>query len=317
MFTTNLLNGMTCYSAESYLSLTLSRASRLTTSNIAHVVFLTNDVSFSKSLSKALPDRVFRQIGLSDTSPEVAKRYVISHLDYDAGDADAGLHDLTPSQRRKDLNELDDVLPLLGGRLTDLEFLARRIKAGETPSKAVKEIIEQSASEILKMFLFGNEDGARQWTPMQAWMLIKQLASSESLRYNEILLADAYKTGGERALQALEQAELISIQSSAGRPYAIKPGKPVYQPAFQRLTEDKVLQSRLDLAVLGESIKEESKSIDKYEQELHLLGELPKQPAELTSRVMYLLQKIQASQTKIEAYEKESGGLKKILMSEY
>lgn len=293
------------------------RAARLTTSNIAHVIFLTNDVSFSKSLSKALPDRVFRQIGLSDTSLEVAKRFVINHLDFDADDVDAGLTKLTASQRRKDLGELDDVLPSLGGRLTDLEFLARRIKAGETPSKAAKEIVDQSASEILKMFVFGVEDGARQWTPSQAWLLIKQLATSDSLRYNEVLLSDTYKTGGERALQALEQAELISIQSSAGRPYAIKPGRPVYQPAFRRLTEDRVLQSRLDLAELTESIKIETQSIDKYEQELHLLGELPKQPAELGNRIQWLLTKIQVGQAKVEAYEKQSGVLKKVLMSEY
>ncbi len=37
-------------------------AAGLTTANVAHVIFLTNDISYSKSLSKALPDRVFRQI---------------------------------------------------------------------------------------------------------------------------------------------------------------------------------------------------------------------------------------------------------------
>lgn len=41
-------------------------AAGLTTSNIAHVIFLTNDISYSKSLSKALPDRVFRQIALGE-----------------------------------------------------------------------------------------------------------------------------------------------------------------------------------------------------------------------------------------------------------
>jgi hypothetical protein len=42
-------------------------AASLTTSNVAHVIFLTNDISYSKSLSKALPDRVFRQIALGDS----------------------------------------------------------------------------------------------------------------------------------------------------------------------------------------------------------------------------------------------------------
>lgn len=108
-------------------------AATLTAANIAHVVFLTNDVSFSKSLSKALPDRVFRQISLGDCSPEVAKRFVINHLDDDARDAPDYNERLLPSQVRNDLSELDECIETIGGRLTDLGFLARRIKAGETP----------------------------------------------------------------------------------------------------------------------------------------------------------------------------------------
>lgn len=108
-------------------------AATLTTANIAHVIFLTNDVSFSKSLSKALPDRVFRQISLGDCSPEVAKRFVINHLDDEAKDASNNKVTLLPSQTRSDLSELDECIETLGGRLTDLEYLARRIKTGETP----------------------------------------------------------------------------------------------------------------------------------------------------------------------------------------
>lgn len=295
-------------------------AAGLTTNNIAHVIFLTNDVAFTKPLSKALPDRVFRQIALQDTSLETAKRYVINHLDFDAvekekpeeeGDDE---RDLTPSQKRKDLQELDSVIPLIGGRLTDLEFLARRIKAGETPTRAVKEIIDQSASEILKMFLLTD---AREWTPQQAWTIVRDLSRADALRYNEVLLTDAYKSGGEKALAALEQAELITVQSLNGRPYSIKPGKPVFQSAFQRLVKDKVLAAKMDLAVLGEAIGNENKSIDKYEQELHLLGELPNQPGQLALRVRWLLEKVAGSQAKIEGYEKESAGLKKVLQSEF
>jgi hypothetical protein len=110
-------------------------AAILTTANIAHVIFLTTDVSFSKSLSKALPGRVFRQIVLGDCTPEVAKRFVIKHLDADpdGGEVVNGEKKLTPSQLRTDLQELDEVIQILGGRLTDLEFLARRIQTGENP----------------------------------------------------------------------------------------------------------------------------------------------------------------------------------------
>lgn len=77
-------------------------------------------------------------------SPEVAKKFVITHLDSeDVSSTSDGSEKLTPSQRRSDLNELDQCIEVLGGRLTDLEFFARRLKTGQTPNRAVAEIIDQ------------------------------------------------------------------------------------------------------------------------------------------------------------------------------
>ncbi|CAI6330071.1 unnamed protein product [Periconia digitata] len=297
-------------------------AARLTTSNIAHVVFLTHDVAYTKSLSKALPDRVFHQIPLSDCSPHVAKKFVLRHLDADVADDPApkdGSPKEVPSETRTDLQELDTCIDLLGGRLTDLEFLARRIKTGETPTKAVHEIIDQSASEILKMYIFGIDDAeSRNWSPEQAWLLIKKLAEEESLRYNEILLDDTFKSNGEKTLRALEQVELISIVSSpSGRPSLIKPGKPVYHPAFKRLTKDSVLRSRLDLAVLTELVKVENATIEKCEGELLRLSDIEGRPALIAGRVQYLLAKLAKSQRAIEKYELEMGACKKVLSREH
>ena len=249
---------------------------------------------------------------------------MVSHLDSEGDlidDPDSPGKKVTPSQRRRDLIQLDECIDSLGGRLTDLEFLARRIKAGETPKKAVGEIVEQSASEILKMYLIGQDESSpRIWTPEQAWYVIETLAASEygTLRYNETLLADVFKGNGDRVLQALEQAELVSIVvSTNGRPQKLKPGKPVFLAAFKRLTEDIVLKSRLDLAILGELIKAENASIDKHENELKMLGELPRQPAELMPRITWLLSKIASSQANVEKYEAQGGLLKKTLKEEY
>jgi hypothetical protein len=128
-------------------------AAALTTANIAHVIFLTHDVSFSKSLSKALPDRVFRQLSLGDTSPEVAKKFVIRHLDADVPlpAEEEGEKRLTPSQRRADLAELDSCIDVIGGRLTDLEFLARRIKTGESPKSAFPFPVPPGAQVLTNM----------------------------------------------------------------------------------------------------------------------------------------------------------------------
>lgn len=290
-------------------------AAALTTTNIAHVIFLTSDVSFSKSLSKALPDRVFRQVVLSDCSPETAKRFVLKQLEIDADDV-AGEQPVTETRFRSDLHELDETINTLGGRLTDLQFLARRIRTGESPKRAVQEIIEQSASEILKMFILDVDVATRRWTPQQAWLLISKLADVETLRYNEVLLSDIYKDGGESTLQALENAELINIASSNGRPHAIRPGKPVYLAAFRYLTQDQVLRSRMDLAIYTQLIGIETKNIEKYENELKLLQEANARP-NFMRRVQWLLGKADASQYKVEEYERESAKLKKTLMASY
>ncbi|KAI9734866.1 MAG: mitochondrial escape protein 2 [Cirrosporium novae-zelandiae] len=304
-------------------------AATLSAGDIAHVIFLTRDGSFSKSLDKALPNHLFRTISLGDCSTEVAKRFVINHLDADADDepvAGEGETKLTLSQRRKDLEELDGCIEVLGGRLTDLEFLARRIKSGETPSKAVQEIISQSASEILKMHILDTDPStsSRPWTPEQAWLLIKQLASSPdtTIPYHKNWLEDTYRAGGpgnnDSTIQSLEQAELISVVLGPnGRPSAIRPGKPVYAAAFKRLVEDRVLAARLDLALALQLIKLANADIAKYEDELRLLGKLPKTPSELNGRIQWLLGKIRANQERVEGFERESKGAKEVLGLEY
>lgn len=288
-------------------------AANVTTGNIAHVIFLTTDVSFSKSLSKALPDRVFRQMSLGDCSPEIAKKVVVRRLDAE-NSVEGEEPKLTPSQLRTDLDELDSCIQVLGGRLTDLEFLARRIQAGESPGQAVKQIIEQSASEIMKMYLLAGE---KSWTPQQAWFLIKELAANEELKYNEMLLNDLFSKNGDQTLQILEQAELISIHSVNGRPNKISAGRPVYLSAFQYLTEDDVLRSRFDLSIITQQIAKEGATIESCEKELQLLAELPGMPAELKPRVRYLLAKAAASQERIVNFETKAGKLKKILSEKY
>lgn len=261
-------------------------AAALVQANIAHVVFLTGDTSYSKPLSKSLPDRVFRTIALGDLSPDVAKQYVLSHLSQTkpkdkkstASSAKNEKQEAHQVESPKDLQELDEVITVLGGRLTDLEFLARRMKTGQNPKQAVREIIDQSASEILKLFLLpnktsssgGGSGGGSKYSTEQAWTLIREIAKKESLRYNEVLLSNTFAAStapgvesGELALESLANAELITVKSHRGRPQTIQAGKPVYQAAFDALLKDSVLRAKMDLAVLTELAKIEGKVIEK------------------------------------------------------
>ena len=114
----------------------------------------------------------------------------------------------------------------------------------------------------------------------------------------------------------MEQAELISVATDKGFPRYVKPGKPVYRAAFQRLVENKTLQGRLDLLILAQLIGNENSSIKKYEEELQVLGSLPKYPWELTSRIEWLLRKVHGAQAKVLKYESDSAALSKILQKE-
>ncbi|KAK4167289.1 RNA12 protein-domain-containing protein [Cladorrhinum sp. PSN259] len=309
-------------------------AAALVESNIAHVILLTNDSSFSKPLSKALPDRVLNQVTLGDLSPDVAKHFVVSQLDSGKSnkvdedeDGQKPLPIKTDKQKRKDLKELDECIEALGGRLTDLQVLARRLNVGQSPKRAVSDIIEQSASDILRMFLLAankasgsGSEGEKKWSNEQAWYLVKSLADKESLKYNEVLLHNTFALSltpaaskPEAALEALADAELITIKSQHGRPATIRPGKPVYQAAFVRLIEDPVVKARMDLAALTELAKIEAKNIEKAEQELTVLAGLPNGPVQAAGRIQYLLNKLEGSQKKIEGFEKEMGGLKVVL----
>ncbi|KAK4224963.1 RNA12 protein-domain-containing protein [Podospora fimiseda] len=311
-------------------------AATLVENNIAHVIFLTTDTSFSKPLSRALPDRVINQVTLGDLSSDVAKHFVVSQLDNCNSDNDekdnhnegqSPLPIKTDKQKRNDLEELDECIETLGGRLTDLQVLARRLKVGQSPKRAVSDIVDQSAADILRMFLLAanksSDGGEKKWSNEQAWYLVKSLASQESLKYNEVLLHNTFASSltpgassPEAALESLADAELITIKSQHGRPATIRPGKPVYQAAFVRLMEDPVVKARMDLAAFTELAKIEVKNIEKAEQELTVLAGLPNGPAQASGRVQYLLNKLEVSQKKIEAFEKEMGGLKTVLGKE-
>ncbi|KAI1499806.1 RNA12 protein-domain-containing protein [Biscogniauxia marginata] len=303
-------------------------AAALVQSNVAHVIFLTDDTSYSKSLSKSLPDRVFRHASLSDLSPEVAKRFVLSHVANDTEPkkpTGSGAKKAQKPKPKVDLTELDECIGTLGGRLTDLDFFARRLKTGQTPKQAVADITEQSASEILRMFLLPGKTTTaddHKWSVEQAWYLVKALSSRESLRYNEVLLSPTFALStsapdGESALEGLASTELITVATSRGRPQKIAPGRPVYHAAFRLLAGDPVFAAKMDLAVLMELVKIEAKNIDKAENELAVLGALPRQPAQTAPRVTYLLSKLETAQKKVEGYEREMAGLKKLLSKEY
>ncbi|KAF7543363.1 hypothetical protein G7Z17_g10800 [Cylindrodendrum hubeiense] len=301
-------------------------AASVVQNNVAHVIFLTTDSAYSKPLAKALPDRLFRTVSLGDLAPDVAKNFVLSRLkDQIADEENKPEEDKTKtSVRRLDLAQLDQCISTLGGRLTDLEFLARRLRTGQTPRQAVDEIVDETATDVVRMFLLGKgtDVESKKWSSQQAWHIIKSLAETPSLRYNQVLLSGPFASSSstvdaEAALDSLASAELITVRTKQGRPELITPGKPLHRTAFAVLLRDRVLRAKMDLDIITDMSKAEARSIDKVETELALLGTLPRQTGETAGRITYLLGKLQASQVKIDQWDKETVQLKKILNEEY
>lgn len=280
-------------------------AAMLVESNVAHVIFLTTDISYPKILQKVLPDKLFRSVTLGDASPELALSYILKKL------ADQGLGNIKEDEKLS--LEIMQQLNILGGRLVDLDFLARRLAVGDSPAAASEAIVNQSANEIIKLYFTSTGNSA--WTRLQAWHLLSKLSQSDEVRYQEVLLDPIWKDSSD-ALKALEQAEMITIHSKNGRPGSIKVGKPVYRAAFRRISEDGVFCATLNLERLTHMIGLENLSIGKAEEELGRLADLSNQ-RKVAGRIEYLLEKIDGSQIKILDMEKTASRLKKILQTEY
>ena len=78
-----------------------------------------------------------------------------------------------------------------------------------------------------------------------------------------------------------------------------------------------MFNARMELGRLTFLAAEEKKNIEKAEEELARLKELPApQVKELESRIYYLLKKIQGSQRNIVQFDVEMNNVKKILTTE-
>lgn len=305
----------------------------------AHVIFITNDVSFENTLGPALPNHLFKVLTIGDADPQSAKSFVLQQISEANKTATQEVTDekeLKREPKSSDYPNIDQALQPLGGRMTDLQTFARRIMSGERPMRAASDMIDQSSSELLQMYLLKQNST---WTREQVWVLIKKLAALEAafetaqkdaqiksnsswfgstqahkeshqettmlplLPYVDLLSDPNFKTIEQQtALIALQNCEMITILQEGGRPVAIKAGKPLFQAAFKALVADKELNALMETQLLEKQVSSESAKIAKFEDELLSLSKLPSR-WEIKQRIDYLSSKLTVSQEKIQDYE--------------
>jgi hypothetical protein len=111
-----------------------------------------------------------------------------------------------------------------------------------------------------------------------------------------------------------------------GRQDVIRPGKPVYRAAFERLVSDPVFSATQDLSVNGASTSASEAAIQSISAELVELGQLfissngrwafggvPGVPVEVAQRVDVLLKRMRCEEDKLFALEKQAAELRSIL----
>ncbi|KAF9106445.1 mitochondrial escape protein 2 [Mortierella sp. GBA35] len=285
--------------AKEFWTFLADRAAVLVENHVAHVIFISNNVAASKPLSKALPNMTFETIVLTDATLDSAMEFVYKHLD------------------KEEYGNLTHCVKTIGGRLTDLELFVQKVKSGMGPEDAVSDILGRSVIEVRKnAFDFDTaEKKTLGWTPIQFWTVMKQLAAQDVVSFDELKIHPLFKND-ETPFGAMEQAELISINHKNGRPFSIRPGKPIYRAAFQEILSDEGFKAVMDLESATFLDKEEMVKVTKWEGELRELSNLLHQdgswlfgggrvPKEVDVRVKWLMKKLAESHAKIEKYEQD------------
>ncbi|BGP44021.1 mitochondrial escape protein 2 [Rhodotorula kratochvilovae] len=285
-------------------------AAVLVENQVAHVVFTSESATLAKPLAKALPSKPFNVITLTDASPEASLQYVSAKL--------ASFEQTLPT-------EAFPAVARLGGRQTDLELLVQKIRAGQTVDEAVDDIIQRNASEIRKNFFGDDEEEAKglKWSRGQAWAMVTGLSEQGELKYGETLLTTF---GGDDApLRALESASLISVHHVNGRPSSIRPGKPVYRAACERLIADAPFRAAMEYRAVDGALKTASGDVESAQRELTELARLFTEkgrwafgggstvPKEVEVRVGELLAKMRGAQAKQESLAAEKARLLTVL----
>ncbi|TPX31816.1 hypothetical protein SeMB42_g07699 [Synchytrium endobioticum] len=261
---------------------------------IAHVVFVTDNPSAHKSLTRQTNSRPVVQITLSDASLESSLSYVLRRLGFGFNAA-----------------ELKPLVEGLGGRISDLEVFVRKIRSGSKPGDAYTDIVGRAVSELRKVGLGEDleDSGKMQWTQPQLWQLVTLLAEHDEVGYDEVRFSPLFK-GDETALHALERTGLIVLMQDQCRPYRIKPGRPVFRVAFQTMLNDFKLVATMGILTVKTLMSEEEIKVKAAEREMVDLAAvlstraLPATAArELEERVTTVAQVIKTSNSKLNGWD--------------
>jgi hypothetical protein len=271
-------------------------AANLVQLNIAHVIFITDDVGSVQELITALPTSPLKRVVLSDAS-QVASNVYMKHA----------LEKFDKFDSEKYQADLEMYTNMLGGRMRDLQMFVRRIKSGDTPQEAFEGLTQQAVEKLSQVFLTSSKDYG--FNVSQAWQIIKLLSEKPEIYYEDVFLLPMFKANTFNILQSMENVELIRLIRVDGVITKIVPAKPVFAVAFNQMVNDPEFYRAIEKECLLGQIEFETNRIRKFIEELNKFKEVP-EPKLFKERLNYLSGKIEGGSKVIAECEKQMMRLK-------
>lgn len=264
-------------------------AGQLIQNNLAHVIFITLDSGSSVHLTAALPNQVFKTISLDDASPKSARQYVNRQL------------------KNKYADTIDMCLEPLGGRMLDLQAFVRRVKSGEEPGEALKEMIRQASEQLSTFYLNVGVTGSEMpWDTAQLWKLIRLLAENDTIEVNDLVKIPLFGLSPStiNTLNVLEKNDIISLKRDKGITKSISIGRPIFKAAFRDLVSDEKIFQIYETFMFNQLISLENVKIAKMEDQFSKLSSKD-DASYIKERLEYISTKLKASTQKVQEYEKK------------
>ncbi|KAI8927463.1 RNA12 protein-domain-containing protein [Entophlyctis helioformis] len=225
---------------------------------VAHVVFVSDNPAAVRELGKAVPTKSVETFTLRDATPESAMAYVRRRL---------------PEVPAATLRPMLDVL---GGRLHDLDLFVQKVKAGQEPENAFKDMVHRSITELRKIGLGEDTDPAttaatHPWSPVQFWKIVSTLSAAPTVPFDALVAHPVFRLDAT-PLHLMERDGLVVLVHENGRAVSVAPGKPIYRAAFRAMTDDAALVASMGIVTAKTLVKAEEARVRGIEDEMRVLA---------------------------------------------
>ncbi|QPG74569.1 hypothetical protein FOA43_001900 [Brettanomyces nanus] len=278
-------------------------AASLVTLDIAHVIFITDDVGSVQKLANIMPSAPLKRTILSDATHSAAENYVLKKLSRPANGADG--EEKASEKRPSDTKELFMYIDRMGGRMLDLQMFVRRIQSGDSPSEAFEGLVNQAIEQLTQKMMQPKDDS---YNSSQVWCLIKLLAKNGTVTFTDLQLLPLFKSHTNTLLQSIENAEVVSLIRNRGVIVEVQPAKPLYEAAFQEMISQPTIFNSIESDYLKTLISQEAAKVMKMEEDVANYRGIENSKI-FRDRLDYLSHKINTSTKSIATWEKELASL--------